>query len=54
MRAGTAVSIDNDLSAGKTGIALRSANNKLAGRVYIVLGLFIDQICRYYFMDDFS
>ena len=46
MRCAAAVGINYDLSAGKAGVALRSADDKAAGRVYIILSALIYQLGR--------
>ena len=42
----TAVRIDDDLSAGQTAVTYRAADNKTAGRVYIILRILIDELRR--------
>ena len=43
----TAVGIDNDLTSGQTGVTLRAADNKTAGRIDIVFGIIVQHFCRY-------
>ena len=43
MTAHAAVRIDDDLATGKTGVAHWSADDEAAGRVDVVLGVFVQQ-----------
>ena len=52
MRCAAAVGVDDDLSAGQAGVALRSANDEAAGRVYIILSVLVKQLCGDAWLDD--
>ena len=47
-----AVSIDDDLAAGQAGVALRAAGDKPAGRVDVILRVFVEQFGRDSVLDD--
>ena len=53
MRTGTAVRIDDDLAAGKPGIALGAADDERTGRVDMVNNVFTEQFRRDDVLDDF-
>ena len=40
----TAVGIDDDLTAGQAGVALRAAHDEAAGRVDVVFGVLVQQL----------
>ena len=52
MPAHAAIGIDDDFSSGQTGIAMRSADHKAAGRIDVELGLRIDHIGGNHRIDD--
>ena len=52
MRAGAAVGVDDDLAAGETRVALRTADHEAAGRVDQELGFRSDPFSRKHRLDD--
>jgi hypothetical protein len=46
------VGVHDDLAAGQAAVAHRAANDELAGRVDVVLGVFGQQFGRQYVLDD--
>jgi len=46
------ISVDDDLATGETGVALWSADDKLATWVQVVDGLIVDQMGRHDCLDD--
>ena len=52
MRAGAAVGVDNDLAAGQAAIALRATDDKTAGWVDQILGVFGQHAFRQHRLDD--
>jgi hypothetical protein len=45
VRTFAAIRIYNDLAAGQSGIAMRTANHKLAGRIDVVFDIVVKQLC---------
>ena len=54
MTAHAAVGVDDDLAAGQTRVALRSAHDETAGRVDEELGLGVEQLAGSTFLMTFS
>ena len=52
MTSHTAVGVDNNLSSGQPGIAMRAADDKSSGRIDQDFCVTIDQFIRDYFPDD--
>ena len=52
MRRGSAISINNDLAPGQSGVALRTADYKAACRVDIIFSVLVEKVFRNGGLDD--
>src|SRR5678815_4307095 len=52
MRRVATIRINNDLATGDTSVALRAPSDKPAGRIDVILRVFIEQLRRHSVLDD--